>query len=74
MKRKIIAGFAVAAALLCAAWLYGATSADDASSADDGLRALEQRVADLERRVATLENPEAQYLPLGRPEDADRTP
>ena len=68
MKRKIIAGFAVAAALLCAAWLYGATSADD------GLRALEQRVADLERRVATLENPEAQYLPLGRPEDAGRTP
>ena len=68
MKRKIIAGFAVGAALLCAAWLYGATSADDS------LRALEQRVADLERRVATLENPEAQFLPLGRPEDADRTP
>ena len=68
MKRKIIAGFAVVAALLCAVWLYGATSADDS------LAALEQRVADLERRVATLENPEAQFLPLGRPGDADRTP
>ena len=66
MKRKIIAGFALGSALLCAAWLYGATSADDS------LRA--QRVADLERRVATLENPEAQYLPLGRPGDVDRKP
>lgn len=61
MERKIIAGLAVAAALLCAAWLYGATSADDS------LTTLEQRVADLERRIAALENPEARFLPLGRP-------
>lgn len=68
MKRKVDAGFAVAAALLCAAWLYGATSADDNSTA------LEQRVADLERRVAMLENPQARFLLLERPEDAGRTP
>ena len=67
MKRKIIAGLTFAVVALCAAWLYGATSADD------GLRALEQRVADLERRVATLENPEPRFLPTG-PEDIRRTP
>lgn len=67
MKRKIIAGLTLAAVALCAAWLHGATSADDA------LRALEQRVADLERRVATLENPEPRFLPIG-PKDRPRTP
>ena len=67
MKRKTIAGLTLAAIALCAAWLHGA------SSADDGLRALEQRVADLERRVATLENPEPRFLPIG-PKDRPRTP
>ena len=67
MKRKIIAGLTFAAVASCAVWLYGATSTDD------GMRALEQRVADLERRVATLENPEARFLPIG-PDNGRRTP
>ncbi|MCY3811544.1 MAG: hypothetical protein OXH15_07105 [Gammaproteobacteria bacterium] len=66
MKRKIIAGLTFAAIALCAAWLHGATSGGN-------LRALEQRVADLERRVATLENPEPRFLPIG-PKDRPRTP
>ena len=67
MKRKIIVASTLATALLCAAWLHGA------SSADDGYRALEQRIADLERRVTMLENPEPRFLPVG-PEDKRRTP
>ena len=67
MKRKIIAGLTLAVVALCAAWLHGA------SSADDGLGALEQRVADLERRVATLENPEPRFLPIG-PQDRRQAP
>lgn len=67
MERKIIVGSTLATALLCAAWLYGA------SSADDGYRALEQRIADLERRVTMLENPEPQFLPVGS-QDTRPTP
>lgn len=49
----LLAGIAV----LLGATLYGAAGHSDAE------RTLEQRVADLERRVAALENPEPRFIP-----------
>ena len=49
----LLAGIAV----LLGATLYGAAGDSDAE------RTLKQRVADLERRVAALENPEPSFIP-----------
>lgn len=49
----LLAGIAV----MLGATLYGAAGGSDAE------RTLEQRVADLERRVAALENPEPRFIP-----------